>query len=150
MLPMLDLPTGKGSYLLVFHCEQPTTLTVGQLGDVNLPSGMVLYAGSAYGPGGLQARIARHWRLDKPLRWHIDYLRPALDPLGAWISEHVERKECIWANKLLEYRKAIPLEKVGSSDCGCKAHTFCISSTEVIPQLLGNDVQFYSYKTGQY
>ncbi|HYA22015.1 MAG TPA: DUF123 domain-containing protein [Thermoproteota archaeon] len=36
--------------------------------------GLYLYVGSARGPGGLRARVARHLRRDKVRKWHIDYL----------------------------------------------------------------------------
>ncbi len=50
------------------------SLRVGSLGTVEVPSGILAYVGSAYGPGGLLARVSRHFRRGKCLRWHIDYL----------------------------------------------------------------------------
>jgi Uri superfamily endonuclease len=58
--------------ILVLH---PLRLRVGALGEFDFPAGQYLYTGSAR--RNLEARIARHLRRDKPLRWHIDYLLTA-------------------------------------------------------------------------
>lgn len=50
------------------------SLRVGALGTFEVPEGILAYVGSAYGPGGIVARISRHFRRGKRLRWHIDYL----------------------------------------------------------------------------
>lgn len=39
-----------------------------------LRPGPYLYCGSARGPGGLRARLRRHMRRGKAIRWHIDRL----------------------------------------------------------------------------
>ena len=64
----------KGTYALVLHLECTEEITVGKLGMFTFPAGYYLYVGSALGPGGLEARLARHRRRGKKLRWHIDYL----------------------------------------------------------------------------
>ena len=46
--------------------------------------GFYLYCGSAKGPGGLAARLARHMRHGKAIRWHVDVLTEAGTVLGAW------------------------------------------------------------------
>jgi len=46
------------------------------VGDkLDLLPGYYIYIGSAFGPGGVRARMLRHLRADKPKHWHIDYLR---------------------------------------------------------------------------
>ena len=47
-------------------------LTVGRLGTFLFPVGRYIYTGSA--KRSIEARIARHLRKKKTLRWHIDYL----------------------------------------------------------------------------
>jgi Uri superfamily endonuclease len=42
--------------------------------SIILPAGRYLYCGSAKGPGGLKARLSRHMRRGKSVRWHIDRL----------------------------------------------------------------------------
>jgi Uri superfamily endonuclease len=39
-----------------------------------LPAGRYLYCGSDKGPGGLKARLSRHFRHGKSVRWHVDQL----------------------------------------------------------------------------
>ncbi len=55
------------------------TLEIGKLGTFEIPSGVLAYAGSAKGPGGLGARIGRHFAKGKTVRWHIDYLTEIMD-----------------------------------------------------------------------
>ena len=49
---------------------------MGALGRIELQAGTWLYVGSARGPGGLAARVGRHWRDGVPKHWHMDYLKP--------------------------------------------------------------------------
>lgn len=44
------------------------------MGTFRVPEGKLVYVGSARGPGGLLARVRRHFRRGKSLKWHIDYL----------------------------------------------------------------------------
>lgn len=76
-----DIPALPGSYVLVFDLKQPLGLEVGRLGMVTLAPGRYVYFGSAWGPGGLQARIRRHVRPDKSPHWHIDYLTQQVQPV---------------------------------------------------------------------
>lgn len=52
--------------------------------------------------GGLEARIRRHLRAQKAVRWHIDYLlaRPEARIVGVYILETMERPECRVAEAL--------------------------------------------------
>jgi len=68
----------KGAYILLI-VSPGVTLTIGRLGTFEIPSGTLGYVGSAMGPGGLGARIERHFRRGKSLRWHVDYLTEVLD-----------------------------------------------------------------------
>ncbi|RDD53373.1 MAG: GIY-YIG nuclease family protein [Candidatus Korarchaeota archaeon NZ13-K] len=63
----------KGSYALIMR-SKGGSLKIGSLGDFEVPEGTLVYVGSAYGPGGLMARVSRHLRRGKRLRWHVDYL----------------------------------------------------------------------------
>jgi len=60
--------------VLILRLPCPATVNVGRLGRVRFPAGWYAYVGSAYGPGGLAARISRHLRPSKPSHWHLDYL----------------------------------------------------------------------------
>lgn len=112
-----------GSYVLITHLAQPTTITIGKLGTFEFAAGWYAYAGSALGPGGLAARLDRHQRRNKTLHWHIDYLLVHVDLVEVWSTEDKKRKECIWASAL----RAIPgarasVPNFGASDCRCLAH----------------------------
>ena len=60
------------SYQLLLALDRPLFLQVGRLGAFDFPAGRYVYTGSAR--RHLEARIARHQRRAKPLRWHIDAL----------------------------------------------------------------------------
>ncbi len=63
------------SYQLWIALRQPLRIGIGRLGVLDFPAGVYVYTGSA--KRNLEARIARHCRRDKRLRWHIDYLLAA-------------------------------------------------------------------------
>jgi len=108
---------------LVLRLPRPTTIGVGRLGRVRFPAGWYVYAGSARGPGGLAARISRHLRSPKPLRWHVDYLRVDAQPVQIWYALGARRRECSWAQALSGLPGAsIPVPHFGASDCHCPAH----------------------------
>ena len=73
-----------GTYIIVIQNDVHAKIQVGQWGLLNLVSGYYLYVGSALGPGGVAARVARHCRRPKPLRWHIDYITAVAAPIAAW------------------------------------------------------------------
>jgi sugar fermentation stimulation protein A len=108
-------------YIAVFHLVRPRRIPVGRLGTFDFPPGFYFYAGSAQ--RGLSARLARHARRRKPLRWHIDYLSVEARMLGAVIVDGPKRKECELAGELAECC-ARPVAGFGSSDCRCDGHLF--------------------------
>ena len=73
-MPMTELTTEPGAYLLIIEIDAPLTLDVPKGTGAMLAPGLYGYCGSAYGPGGIRARVARHQRPSKKLRWHVDYL----------------------------------------------------------------------------
>lgn len=48
----------SGTYILILSSPARSTIDVGRLGRMTLAHGYYLYVGSAFGPGGLRARIA--------------------------------------------------------------------------------------------
>lgn len=119
-----DLRAEPGTYVVLFRCPSPASVQVGRWGGLALRRGYYLYVGSAFGPGGVRARVSRHCRRDKALRWHIDYLRDGLQPLGAWYSHDARRLEHRWADCLAGMPGATPVAGFGCSDCGCESHLF--------------------------
>nr|WP_294552809.1 GIY-YIG nuclease family protein [uncultured Rhodopila sp.] len=99
--------------------------------DVLLPAGRYLYAGSARGPGGMRARLARHQRADKTPHWHIDLLTMAGTMAGAWIFPGGD--ECAIVAGLGHL--PVPLPGFGSSDC-----RRCVSHLLAWPDGIGIDL----------
>jgi len=128
---MDDLPVHPGTYALIFELIESCRLNVGHLGWNNFPPGFYVYCGSAYGPGGLRARLGRHLRGVGRIHWHIDHLRPVAKVRGyIYQVQHgydklCIRLECDWCKQLAALPGAsIPIPKFGASDCrsGCPAH----------------------------
>lgn len=112
----------KGVYVLWLYLPENTSLRIGRLGTFHFKQGVYAYTGSAQ--RNLQARVARHERLDKKLHWHIDYLRAKAEFLGATLFfEQTKDKEC-WLTRqlLLIPMTTFPVPGFGSSDCTCGAH----------------------------
>jgi Uri superfamily endonuclease len=113
----------KGTYLLLSHLDHQVEIRVGRLGTFSLNAGWYAYAGSALGPGGLPARLARHSRTDKRLHWHIDYLLQHATVETIWQTTYPQRLECAWAAAMQDLPDAqTPIRGFGASDCSCTAH----------------------------
>jgi Uri superfamily endonuclease len=81
--------------------------------------------GSAFGPGGLRARIERHKRSLKRQHWHIDYLLQFTNFENVWYSYNEVQREHQWIRLLFNIPGiAIPIKNFGSSDCKCISHLF--------------------------
>lgn len=106
------------SYQLIIRLKQPSQIQVGALGSFNFEPGYYVYSGSA--KRNIEARLARHCRKDKPLRWHIDYLTShpqaeVIETLSFVADECQLNQACAGT---------IVVAGFGSSDCrsGCGAH----------------------------
>ncbi len=120
---MMD--TKSGTYAIVFHSDSNRSVPIGKLGTLDIVPGVYVYVGSAFGPGGLRARVGRHFVKQKKRRWHIDYLRSEIEPVEVWFTYHARKQEHQWASTLASMRTAsIPLPGFGSSHCGCQSHLF--------------------------
>ncbi len=110
----------KGAYILAIAID--TELVGAIRGTVfRLPAGKYLYCGSAYGPGGIGARAARHLRQEKPLRWHVDHLTNSASAVD--VLAFPGGSECALTARLLAAGAIVPVPGFGSSDCrSCPAH----------------------------
>lgn len=114
----LEAPASPGAYVLLVELDAPVRVAAGKRDSVLAP-GRYLYCGSAKGPGGLRARLARHMRQGKTAHWHIDQLTEGGTVAGAWIEPGGD--ECALARRLSHL--PVPLEGFGSSDCPrCCSH----------------------------
>jgi Uri superfamily endonuclease len=123
----MELPATGGTYAIALRVGAESQIRVGALGLWRFPSGVYLYVGSAWGPGGLRARVRRHLAGSGTQRWHIDYLRQHAAPLGAWLAPNA-RVECMWASWLADPTNlglgptTLIVPRFGASDCTCPAH----------------------------
>ena len=116
-----DLPRVGGAYALRFELVSPTTLEIARLGHPVLEPGSYVYAGSAYGPGGIAARVSRHLNPDKKPHWHVDRLSAAAPCVG--VETFAGGRECDIVALLLAAGGTIPVPGFGSTDCRvCASH----------------------------
>jgi len=111
----------SGLYIAVFRLDADRRIRVGRLGRFRFRRGVYLYVGTAQ--RGRDARLARHARRDKPLRWHVDYLSANATMLGAILVPGGRDGECRVAAELARlYPRAAG--RFGASDCRCAGHLF--------------------------
>lgn len=141
----VEVPRAAGTYVLFLALEEERRIRVGRRGEFIFPAGVLAYVGSARGPGGLAARLARHRRDPKPRVWHIDFLRPFAHPIAAWWALGPDRRECRWAAVLAQMPGASwPVPGFGSSDCRCPAHLVhfpTMPNREAFAWAVGDEVQ---------
>jgi len=118
------LPSKPGTYILLFYLQKNETVQIGKLGKFIFTSGYYCYVGSAFGPGGLKARVTRHIKLDKLNRWHIDYIRSKMVLLEVWYTVQPTKLECALSGQLAFMNCNLPVNGFGASDCKCKSHLF--------------------------
>jgi Uri superfamily endonuclease len=118
------LKSQPGTYALILQSHSNNTIQVGRWGLLTLQPGHYIYVGSAFGPGGVRARVSRHLRTDKPKRWHIDYLREFAIPVAIWVSYEEESLEHQWAQVFYDTKGMTPVQGFGCSDCKCYSHLF--------------------------
>jgi Uri superfamily endonuclease len=120
----LQIPSDPGTYLFILRNFSHKKFQIGRWGQIQLKAGYYIYVGSAFGPGGLKARISRHLRIKKTKRWHIDYLRNFMNPFDVWYSRENEQLEHRWAQTLHTMENMKPIQGLGCSDCRCYSHLF--------------------------
>ena len=113
-----------GTYAVIFQCLSKARQQVGQLGVVSLREGYYVYVGSAFGPGGVKARVSHHYRHTINPNWHIDYLRRLLRPVGVWFTYDHRRLEHRWAKVFFKMNTMSSFRGFGCSDCACYSHLF--------------------------
>jgi Uri superfamily endonuclease len=122
-------PASGGTYILLVELASPVAIAVGRLGSISFEAGVYAYVGSAFGPGGLAARLHRHIVGPRKIHWHIDYLLERATVIGTLHRAEVERGECKWARWVGTRAKA-HVPGFGSSDCRCESHLFFLGDAE--------------------
>ncbi len=117
---ILRFPAGESwiSYSLFIRIGEEETVEVGRLGLFTFAVGDYIYTGSAR--KAICARVNRHLRREKKLRWHIDYLLAA-----ASVQITKVRISTIAECRLVaESGGEVVVPGFGASDCrsGCGSH----------------------------
>lgn len=117
------LGVGKGAYVLLIELSEKVPLKRPAGGAILAP-GTYLYVGSANGPGGMRARLKRHFKRDKKIHWHVDQLTTRAESVEAFAV--AGGCECALGDLLIKsgcFEVAVP--GFGSSDCPhCASHLF--------------------------
>jgi len=130
------LPRSAGSYAIVMRAQDRQQLQIGRLGGMQLSKGWYVYVGSAFGPGGLAARVSRHLQRHKTRHWHIDHLIWATTVREVWYSQRQRDLEHCWAQAALDQPAARNLLRgFGASDCQCLSHLVRFPTREAVKTL---------------
>ncbi|MBU3948898.1 MAG: GIY-YIG nuclease family protein [Proteobacteria bacterium] len=138
-----------GTYALVLLSEKRTYTQIGRWGRLNIRPGYYIYVGSAFGPGGVLARVSRHCRKAKSKHWHIDYLREFAIIASVWYSHSPIRLEHHWAAALAKLDETEPVKGFGCSDCKCESHLFFAAKEPKLAKfssVLGGFVKLWSFE----
>jgi Uri superfamily endonuclease len=113
----MELPQAKGTYILIATVAEMKRMKIGSLGEFDIIPGFYAYVGSAFGSGGLRARIHHHLESTADPHWHIDYLLNVASPVEVWFTTTPRKLEHHWA-ELLENASTfrVPIPRFGSSD----------------------------------
>lgn len=126
------LPASAGTYALHLYLSDTQDIAHAHFGSITLTRGWYVYFGSAFGPGGIRARVSRHLRQNSKLHWHIDWLLPHAHIRGIWHNTSPIHYECAWCHIIARMSFAsIPVVGFGSSDCkdSCKSHLVAIGQS---------------------
>ncbi len=125
---MRALPSTQGTYTLLIELEKSTDIRIGALGLIRFGRGLYTYTGSALGKSqSLRARLTRHTRNTKTLRWHVDYLLQSGKIRSIVLCESRIRLECPVNQALGSMTKGtVVAKRFGASDCrmNCQAHLY--------------------------
>lgn len=113
-------------YVVATWVPRRTDIRVGSLGPVTFARGWYAYVGSAR--RGRDARVARHLRAEKPVRWHADYLLSRFPGRAAWLVDGA-LTECELAGALARLPGgARRPPRFGAGDCRCAGHLIALSA----------------------
>ena len=134
----------KGTYCLIIHLSEDSTIEVGKKGFIDFKRGYYVYVGSAL--NSLESRLKRHLKRSKKLFWHVDYL---LNCNNAELDEIVfavdyGKWECKVAVEIS--KKGDEILGFGCSDCKCRSHLFHFNEFEECVETCFNSFKKLSLK----
>ena len=138
-----------GTYALILRNYSKATIQIGRWDRICVKPGYYSYIGSAFGPGGVRARVSRHLRKEKRKHWHIDYLHGYMEPVGIWYTHDRRHLEHIWARSLADVGGIMSVHGFGCSDCNCDSHLFHAptkSALGLIPGVDVREIEFSHYR----
>ncbi len=104
------------SYVLVINVLKRIVTSIKSLGTVTFEPGTYIYIGSANVKNPL-ARVLRHFRKDKKIKWHIDYLTTAPEVrIQVAITCYGLAEDSIYEVMLKQPYVSVALRKFGSTD----------------------------------
>ena len=121
---LVGIAREPGTYLLILRADSSQRIQVGRWGMLDVQPGYYLYVGSAFGPGGVNARVSRHCRETQARHWHVDYLRDVSVPIEVWCGYGSRDLEHRWAEILAGMCGVSSVPGFGCSDCKCESHLF--------------------------
>jgi Uri superfamily endonuclease len=101
----------RGAYFLVIYLPKESEITT-KGRRFCLRGGYYVYVGSAM--NSLEKRVARHFRRDKKLHWHIDFLLKEGELLRAYMIPSEERLEESLSVEVSKYGE--PVKDFGAGD----------------------------------
>ena len=114
-----EAPALPGAYAMAIELANTVAVMLSGRSSIILPAGRYLYCGSAKGQGRLKARLSRHMRRGKSVRWHVDQLTERGLVIGSWIFPGGDECEVV---RMCSYLP-MPIAGFGSSDCAtCRSH----------------------------
>jgi Uri superfamily endonuclease len=121
---LVGIAREAGTYCLILRADKPQRIQVGRWGMLDVQPGYYLYVGSAFGRGGVNARVSRHCRETQARHWHVDYLRDVAVPVEVWCGYDSRDLEHRWAELLAGMCGVSSVPGFGCSDCKCESHLF--------------------------
>lgn len=114
-----------GTYALILNSNCNKSIQIGKFGVLDIKPGFYVYIGSAFGPGGVKARLNHHFKITSRPHWYIDYLRKHVSIKKVWITYDGKRRERCWSKgfETLTHTE-IPIMGFGASDHRGGSHLF--------------------------
>jgi|LSQX01.2.fsa_nt_gb Uri superfamily endonuclease len=132
---MADPQKDSGLYVIWMMLSMSARLQIGALGELDFTPGTYAYVGTAQ--RGRSARIRRHLAVDKPRRWHMDYLRPYVTVEGITLYDGHREDECRLVKQIMAATGAKRDHPgFGASDCRCGGHLLFLPRTLHEPENL--------------
>ncbi|ASJ16777.1 endonuclease [Thermococcus chitonophagus] len=109
----------KGSYILLLYLPQDSEIKT-RAKIFALKRGYYAYVGSAM--NSLEKRVERHFKKEKRLHWHIDYLTLKTEPLTAYLIPSSVRLEEILSKEIAKIGEVV--RGFGASDLNVPGNLF--------------------------